>query len=68
MKKPFIWTHISIFILALCALLNYIKSLEHKNQNQENKVEQKTMRKTRKDINNFKIIQAIVWQAQNVNF
>ena len=29
MKKPFIWTHISIFILALCALLNYIKSLEH---------------------------------------
>lgn len=29
MKKPFIWTHISIFILALCALINYTKSLEH---------------------------------------
>lgn len=29
MKKPFIMTHIAIFVLALCVLINFIKSTEH---------------------------------------
>ena len=29
MRKPFILTHSAIFILTLCALINYIRSLEH---------------------------------------
>ena len=29
MKKPFIFTHSAIFILALCVLINYISSTKH---------------------------------------
>ena len=29
MRKPFIMTHSAIFILTLCTLINYLRSMEH---------------------------------------
>ena len=29
MRKPFIMTHSAIFILTLCTLINYLRSIEH---------------------------------------